>query len=103
MARSGDHSARVAANRAVYSISVAADLSGLGVQTLRLYESHGLLTPGRTPGGTRRYSADDLLRLERIVDLIARGINLAGIGVVLRLEEENQRLRRELKASRLHN
>lgn len=93
-----DQGSRVASDRAVYSISVAADLTGLGVQTLRLYESHGLLTPMRTPGGTRRYSADDLARLERVVSLISRGINLVGVSMVLRLEDENKRLRRKLGA-----
>ncbi|MCV7085970.1 MerR family transcriptional regulator [Mycolicibacter hiberniae] len=76
----------------VYGISVAAELSGIGPQTLRLYESRGLLTPARTAGGTRRYSDDDLARLRRITELVAIGINTAGIGQILGLEARNARL-----------
>jgi DNA-binding transcriptional MerR regulator len=79
--------------RGVYAISVAAELVGLGVQNLRLYEARGLLTPDRTAGGTRRYSADDLQRLRRIGDLLDAGLNLAGIDMVLGLEAENAALR----------
>lgn len=79
----------------VYGISVAADMVGMGVQTLRLYEAKGLLEPDRTSGGTRRYSANDLDRLRRIGDLLDAGLNLAGIGMVLGLEAENDRLREE--------
>jgi MerR family transcriptional regulator, heat shock protein HspR len=82
-------------DRGVYGISVAADLVGMGVQNLRLYESRGLLEPERTDGGTRRYSANDLDRLRRIGELLAAGLNLAGIGMVLDLERENARLRAE--------
>ena len=77
----------------VYAISVAAELVGLGVQTLRLYETRGLLTPQRTKGGTRRYSSNDLDRLRRISDLLDAGLNLAGISMVLDLEAENTQLR----------
>lgn len=76
----------------VYSISVAAELSGIGPQTLRLYERRGLLTPARTAGGTRRYSDDDLARLQRIVELVGDGVNVAGIGEILGLEARNARL-----------
>lgn len=79
--------------RGVYAISVAAELVGLGVQTLRLYETRGLLTPQRTNGGTRRYSSNDLDRLRRISDLLDAGLNLAGISMVLDLEAENTQLR----------
>ena len=82
-------------DRGVYGISVAADLVGMGVQNLRLYEARGLLEPERTQGGTRRYSANDLDRLRRIGDLLEAGLNLAGIGMVLDLEGENARLRDE--------
>ncbi|MFW5470698.1 MerR family transcriptional regulator [Knoellia sp. CPCC 206435] len=82
-------------DRGVYGISVAADLVGMGVQNLRLYEARGLLTPERTDGGTRRYSANDLDRLRRIGELLAAGLNLAGIAMVLYLEAENARLRHE--------
>lgn len=76
----------------VYSISVAAELSGIGPQTLRLYERRGLLTPARTAGGTRRYSEDDLARLQRILELVDEGVNVAGIGEILGLEAHNARL-----------
>jgi len=79
-------------HRAVYGISVAAELSGVGPQTLRLYERRGLLTPARTDGGTRRYSDNDVERLRRIKDLIEGGINLAGIARILDLEELNTEL-----------
>ena len=81
--------------RGVYPISVAAELVGMGVQNLRLYEARGLLQPERTKGGTRRYSADDLDRLRRIGDLLAAGLNLAGVDMVLGLEAENAALRAE--------
>jgi MerR family transcriptional regulator, heat shock protein HspR len=81
--------------RGVYGISVAAELVGMGVQTLRLYEARGLLEPERTEGGTRRYSANDLHRLRRIGDLVDAGLNLAGVAMVLDLESQNARLRTE--------
>jgi MerR family transcriptional regulator, heat shock protein HspR len=77
----------------VYGISVAAELVGMGVQNLRAYEARGLLEPQRTKGGTRRYSADDLDRLHRIGDLLDAGLNLAGIAMVMQLQDENTRLR----------
>lgn len=77
----------------VYGISVAAELAGMGAQTLRLYEARGLLEPDRTPGGTRRYSPDDLDRLRRISDLTEAGLNLAGIAMVLDLQDQNTQLR----------
>ena len=80
------------ADRGVYGISVAADLVGMGPQTLRLYEQRGLLEPDRTEGGTRRYSEDDLDRLRRIGELLDGGLNLAGIVMVLGLEQDNARL-----------
>jgi MerR family transcriptional regulator, heat shock protein HspR len=78
--------------RGVYGISVASELSGIDPQTLRLYERRGLLTPGRTDGGTRRYSEDDMDRLQRISDLVAQGINIAGIAQILHLEHRNTEL-----------
>ncbi len=78
--------------RGVYGISVASELSGLDPQSLRLYERRGLLTPARTDGGTRRYSDDDLARLHRITELIAHGINIAGIARILDLEALNTQL-----------
>jgi MerR family transcriptional regulator, heat shock protein HspR len=81
----------------VYVISVAADMVGTGVQNLRAYERAGLVTPGRTAGGTRMYSGDDITRLRRVATLLEAGLNLAGIAMVLELEEENHRLRTRLK------
>lgn len=78
-----------ASDRGVYGISVAAELSGINEQSLRLYESQGLLKPARSKGGTRRYSADDLKTLQRIRDLVDAGVNLAGIGRILALEDRN--------------
>nr|WP_240504928.1 MerR family transcriptional regulator [Nocardia mangyaensis] len=83
------------AAQAVYAISVAAELTGLGVQTLRLYEQHGLLTPARSTGGTRRYSGDDLTRLHRITTLTGEGVNLAAVARILELEDTVARLRAE--------
>ncbi|HEY0904439.1 MAG TPA: MerR family transcriptional regulator [Marmoricola sp.] len=80
-------------DRAVYAISVAAELSGTAVQNLRVYERHGLLTPDRTSGGTRRYSPQDVDRLLRIRELLDAGLNLAGVDRVLVLEDEVARLR----------
>jgi DNA-binding transcriptional MerR regulator len=79
----------------VYGISVAAELVGMGVQNLRAYEARGLLEPDRTEGGTRRYSAEDLDRLRRIGDLLDAGLNLAGISMVLELEDQNSELRQQ--------
>ena len=78
--------------RGVYGISVAAELSGIDPQTLRLYERRGLLTPARTDGGTRRYSDDDLDRLAQISDLVAQGINIVGIAQILHLQHRNSAL-----------
>jgi len=82
--------------RAVYVISVAAELAGVHPQTLRIYERKGLLDPARTTGGNRRYSELDIDRLRRIADLTAEGLNLAGVKRVLELEDEIARLRGEL-------
>ncbi len=84
----------------VYAISVAADLVSMEIQNLRVYERRGLIEPGRTPGGSRLYSRADIERLHRIRDLLAEGLNLAGIGRVLELEGEVVRLRRENSALR---
>lgn len=83
-------------DKGVYAISVAADLTSMQVQNLRVYERRGLIAPDRTPGGTRRYSAADIDRLHRIRELLEEGLNLAGIGRVLALEADNERLRAEL-------
>jgi MerR family transcriptional regulator, heat shock protein HspR len=78
--------------RGVYGISVTAELSGVDPQTLRLYERRGLITPARTDGGTRRYSDDDVARLARIAELVDAGVNLAGIGHILDLQDRNTQL-----------
>jgi DNA-binding transcriptional MerR regulator len=78
--------------RGVYAISVAAELVGMGPQTLRLYERRGLLEPVRTGGGTRRYSSEDLERLRRIAHLVSTGLNLTGVAMVLDLQDTNARL-----------
>lgn len=78
--------------RGVYGISVASELSGIDPQTLRLYERRGLLSPARTAGGTRRYSDDDIDRLQRITELVDDGINIAGIAQILHLEHRNAEL-----------
>ena len=81
-------------SRPQYMISVAAELAGMHPQTLRAYEAKGLITPGRTPGGTRVYSDDDVRRLQLIQQLTTKlGLNLAGVQHVLRLEDELRRLR----------
>jgi MerR family transcriptional regulator/heat shock protein HspR len=84
--------------RGVYGISVAASLVGNAPQNLRLYEARGLVSPSRSEGGTRLYSEDDLARLRAISDLLDNGLNLAGIQMVLGLQEENERLQGELDA-----
>jgi MerR family transcriptional regulator/heat shock protein HspR len=85
-----------ASSRALYVISVAAELAGMHPQTLRLYERKGLVGPSRTDGGNRRYSDADIERLRRIASLTAAGLNLEGAKRVLELEAELERLRDEL-------
>jgi MerR family transcriptional regulator/heat shock protein HspR len=87
-------------DRAVYVISVAAQLAGVHPQTLRIYERKGLLEPARTGGGSRRYSDDDIRLLRRIQQLTEAGLNLAGVKRVLDLEDEIERLRAELAQAR---
>jgi MerR family transcriptional regulator/heat shock protein HspR len=89
-----------ATSRALYVISVAAELAGVHPQTLRIYERKGLVDPARTGGGSRRYSDDDITQLRRIQDLTNDGLNLAGVKLVLELEAEIERLRRELDQTR---
>jgi MerR family transcriptional regulator/heat shock protein HspR len=82
--------------RAVYVISVAAELAGVHPQTLRIYERKGLVDPARTSGGSRRYSDADIAQLRRIQELTNEGLNLHGVQRVLALEAEVARLRSEL-------
>jgi MerR family transcriptional regulator, heat shock protein HspR len=79
--------------RAVYIISVAAELAGVHPQTLRIYERKGLVRPHRTSGNTRRYSQADIDLLRRIQGLTQEGVNLAGAKRIMALEEDLQRLR----------
>ena len=81
-------------DRGVYGISVTADLVGTGVQNLRLYERRGLLEPSRTDGGTRLYSRNDVTRLGRITELLDAGLNLAGVAMVLDLQDDLAEARR---------
>ncbi len=85
------------AQRAVYVISVFAELAGVHPQTLRNYERTGLLSPQRTAGGSRRFSDEDLAVLRRIQELTAEGVNLEGVKRILRLERELDEVRAELR------
>lgn len=96
-----DSSARSA--RGLYGISVTSELSGIAPQTLRLYERRGLLAPARTDGGTRRYSDEDLQRLQRITELVDQGVNLAGVARILDLETKNDQLQSDYTQLELRN
>jgi MerR family transcriptional regulator/heat shock protein HspR len=82
--------------RALYTISVVSDLTGVHPQTLRTYEAKGLLEPHRTDGGTRRYSGNDVERIRRITELLSSGLNLEGVQQVLKLQAEASDLRDEI-------
>jgi MerR family transcriptional regulator/heat shock protein HspR len=84
-------------DRAVYIISVAAELAGVHPQTLRIYERKGLLRPARTAGNTRRYSERDIDRLRLIQELTQAGVNLAGVKKIIQLQREVERTRLELE------
>jgi MerR family transcriptional regulator, heat shock protein HspR len=85
-------------DRGVYMISVAAELAGMHPQTLRIYETRGLITPKRSPKNTRLYSQEDVERLRRIQELTTElGMNLAGVEAVFELEEELSRMRRRMR------
>jgi len=75
-------------HRPVFTTSVAAELTGVHPQTLRTYERKGLVHPARSPGGTRRYSRQDVARVQRINELTDAGVNLAGVERILDLEEQ---------------
>jgi MerR family transcriptional regulator/heat shock protein HspR len=86
-------------SRGVYMISVAAELAGMHPQTLRIYETRGLITPKRSPKNTRLYSQDDVDRLRRIQELTGElGMNLAGVEKVFELEADMARMRRRMRA-----
>ena len=85
-------------DRALYIISVAAELAGVHPQTLRIYERRGLLRPARTSGNTRRYSDRDIDRLRTIQELTQeRGVNLAGVKMIVELENEIDRMRQRME------
>ena len=90
-------------DRGVYMISVAAELAGMHPQTLRIYETRGLITPKRSPKNTRLYSQEDVERLRRIQELTGElGMNLAGVERVFELELEIERMRRRLRNLERH-
>lgn len=89
-------------DQGVFGISVVAELSGVGIQVLRGYEDKGLLEPSRTDGGTRRYSPNDVERVEQIIALAEQGVNLAGIGHILALQAETTSLRHQLDKRTSH-
>jgi MerR family transcriptional regulator/heat shock protein HspR len=90
--------AKVATDRGVFMISVAAELAEMHPQTLRMYEARGLIEPKRSPKGTRLYSQDDVDRLRRIQEMTTEwGMNLAGVERVLELEEKLSRMRRKVE------
>ena len=92
-------SAKVERDRGVFMISVAAELAEMHPQTLRMYESRGLIEPKRSPKGTRLYSQEDVERLRRIQEMTTDwGMNLAGVERVLELEEKLTRMRRKVDA-----
>jgi len=91
--------AKVANDRGVFMISVAAELAEMHPQTLRMYEARGLIEPKRSPKGTRLYSRDDVERLRRIQEMTSEwGMNLAGVERVLELEEKLTRMQRKVDA-----
>jgi MerR family transcriptional regulator/heat shock protein HspR len=90
---------QVSSNQGVFMISVAAELADMHPQTLRMYEQRGLITPKRSPKGTRLYSQEDVDRLRRIQEMTAElGLNLAGVDKVLALEEDLERARKRVAA-----
>src|SRR6266571_1549263 len=90
---------RVAEDRGVFMISVAAELADMHPQTLRMYEARGLIEPKRSPKGTRLYSHVDVERLRRIQEMTAElGMNLAGVERVFELEAQLESMARKVKA-----
>ncbi len=87
-------------DRALYIISVAAEIAGVHPQTLRIYERKGLLRPARTSGNTRRYSDRDIARLRTIMELTQEGVNLAGVKKVMELQAEVERAERRMADAR---
>ena len=87
---------KVAHTQTTYVISVAAERAGVHPQTLRIYERKGLLDPGRTPGGSRRYSDEDIAQMAHIQELTGQGINLEGVRRILALEAQIEKAREQL-------
>ena len=86
--------------KAVYVISVAAELAGMHPQTLRIYERKGLVDPIRTGGGSRRYSEEDVQKLRKIQELTNSGLNLEGVKKFIEMENEITSLRSQLAAAK---
>jgi MerR family transcriptional regulator, heat shock protein HspR len=84
-------------DKGVFMISVAAELAEMHPQTLRMYETRGLIAPQRSPKNTRLYSRRDVERLRRIQEMTAQGLNLVGVETVLALEEQVQRLKERVR------
>ena len=89
--------AKVANDRGVFMISVAAELAEMHPQTLRMYEQRGLIAPKRSPKNTRLYSQRDVERLRRIQEMTAQGLNLVGVETVLALEAQVAKLKRRVE------
>ena len=87
---------KVTHTQTTYVISVAAERAGVHPQTLRIYERKGLLDPGRTPGGSRRYSDEDIAQMAHIQELTGQGINLEGVRRILALEAQIEKAREQL-------
>ncbi len=87
---------KVTHTQMTYVISVAAERAGVHPQTLRIYERKGLLEPGRTPGGSRRYSDEDIAQMAHIQELTGQGINLEGVRRILALEAQIEKVRQQL-------
>jgi MerR family transcriptional regulator/heat shock protein HspR len=102
MASKGVTRVKVATDRGVFMISVAAELAHMHPQTLRMYEARGLIEPKRSPKGTRLYSHEDVQLLRRIQQMTAElGLNLAGVERVLALEAEAEAMRAQIEELRL--
>jgi MerR family transcriptional regulator/heat shock protein HspR len=84
-------------DQGVFMISVAAELAEMHPQTLRMYETRGLIAPKRSPKNTRLYSRRDVERLRRIQEMTAQGLNLVGVETVLALEEQVQQLKERVR------
>ena len=102
MAAKGVTHVKVATDRGVFMISVAAELAHMHPQTLRMYEARGLIEPKRSPKGTRLYSQEDVQLLRRIQQMTAElGLNLAGVERVLELEAEAEAMRAQIEELQL--